>query len=189
MTNQSVVNAIMNNTDGVTKFQTTIDSDHRYIHEGIGFELPVTTATINAAGTYYISLKPAAGCYVHLKPTKIWSSANILKYELYEGSTIDAAGDVATPVNKNRNSTTVSKVTCKTAATTTVDGTLLDIATVDTGGTPSSSSGGAIGGGTDEIVLKPNTQYTVKLTNIGLTTATVGYLGLFWYEETTGVSS
>jgi len=55
--------------------------------------------------------------------------------------------------------------------------------TAGQGSTSGGKSGGVGMGGLNEFVLEPGTDYVISVTNIGPTTASTGYLNLFFYEE------
>lgn len=53
---------------------------------------------------------------------------------------------------------------------------------VGAGGQPQSRAGGSAGA-SEEFVLEPDTDYVISVDNIGATTASTGYLNLFFYDE------
>lgn len=61
-------------------------------------------------------------------------------------------------------------------------GTLVQILGGGTGSAGVANSGGS-GGAEHELVLKPNTEYAVVLTNRSGSTATIITYEFFWYEE------
>jgi hypothetical protein len=69
-------------------------------------------------------------------------------------------------------------------SSTVVDGTQIAQLVAGAGGQAGNSGGGF--GTVAERVLKPNTVYTVKISNIGTSTASTGYYELFFYEEDEG---
>jgi hypothetical protein len=172
--------------DRFTHFIGVIQSDHSYIHDGIGYLINVTSSSINAGSSYNISVTTpkAEDGYIHWRPTNTGSTANMILVELWEGGST-SGGDEVTPMNRNRNSNRTSLVSVKKGATITPT-TLLDSYTVGSaGGTQNRSGGGGVGS-LEEIVFKPSTTYTIKITNIGASTATTAYLTAFWYEESQG---
>lgn len=176
--------------DTFAKFLTVSDNDHRYIHKGQGFVAPGNTGSVAAAGLYYATLvtPPASsGVYVHLRPSQLASTANILLMQVHEGSTVGSLGSAFTPVNCNRNrqAAVLPKSLVYMGSGTVTDGTLIQQWAVGSGGSGSGNSGGGMGA-TQERVLKPSTTYTFKFTNIGTVTATTGYFELFFYEEGMG---
>jgi len=182
-----IYNYYKNFIERFTHFVTVIQSDHAYIHEGLGYIINVTTPSISAAGSYNITITtPAATAgFIHWRPTNTGTTANMVLVEFYEGGTT-TGGTAVSPINKNRNVSRNSIVSVSQGATITPT-TLLDIYTVGAAGGTQSRSGGGSVGSLEEIVLKPSTTYTVRMTNIGTSTATTAYLTAFWYEETMGV--
>ena len=181
-----ITKSSLDQTDKFTGFQCVAQSDHAYIHQGIGFGLSGTTGSLAAAATHSISfITPNNGKYIHWRPTGLSSTANTLQMRLAEESVM-SSGNAATPKNHNRNSHTVSSVTIATAATLTTEGTILQYAQVGGGTNAGNASGGGSDGSAEEWVLKPNTTYSIRFENVGASTATVGYYNLFWYEESSG---
>ena len=178
-----ITQAFSNFMERFTQFVGVIQSDHAYIHDGIGFSGLIETGSISAA--YYIAFTtPAAstGKYVHLRPATISSDANSVKYVLYEGDTF-TGGTAVTAINKNRNSSTAAATTVKKGVTTTPAGDIIAGGIIGSGGRPQSTAGGATGS-EHEIVLKPDTDYILSLNPAGATNV---FLDVFWYEEGTGV--
>jgi hypothetical protein len=141
---------------------------------------------VAAAATYYISLRtPVAttGKYIHLRPIKILSTANLLAVQVYEDS-IFTAGSAATLRNRNRNSPNTALAVFTTAPTGNTDGVLIGQDGAGAAGTANQSGGSA--GESQELVLKPATNYLIKFTNIGTVTATTGYYDISFYEEAKG---
>lgn len=171
--------------DHLTGYQVNVSSDHAYIHQGIGFNLPGESPSVAAGSTYAVALQIPVGSFVHLRPTTWSTTANLGELKMFEGSTF-TSGSAVTPVNHNRNSKNTSKVTCTGGVTATNTSAILLLnETAGTGGNLFSSSGGG-GGQNDEWVLRPGRTYVFQFENIGATTATVFYFNFFWYEELAG---
>jgi len=165
----------------VTKFITTISSDHAYIHDSIAFTISGKTTSIAAAGTYVISFITPATKYIHWRPAFIGSSANILEARLSE-SAVCSGGDSVTPYNRNRAKPRTSGMRAYTAASETTEGAILDYYIAGASGAGINKTGG-VAGADEELVLKLDTMYEFRIENIGTVTATIGYYRLFWYEE------
>jgi hypothetical protein len=176
--------SIITVTDRFVKGPIVVQSDHAYIHDGLGYDALIDAGTIDAA--YNISFKTptvASGKYIHWRPTSITTSADYVQGVLYEGDTY-TDGTAVTPVNRNRNSSNTSTMQAVAKGTTTTPaGTIIDIFGVGSTGRPQARSGNA-SGSEQERVLKQNTIYTLVLTPAGETDVTAT---LFWYEETEGV--
>lgn len=176
--------------DKLAGFISVSDNDHKYIHKGQAFIVAGNTGSLSSGSTYYtiLTTPPAsAEIFVHLRPTQLASTANILLMQVYEGPTVSNAGTGASPVNLNRNrqGIIIPKATVSVGSTISADGTLIQQWAVGAGGSGSGNSGGSAGAGV-ERVLRPETTYAFKFTNIGSTTATTGYYELFWYSEAKG---
>ena len=176
-TSRSVIYQI----DKFTKQQSIMQADHTYIHAGIGFTIAVDLGSISAA-THIGFTTPAAGNYLHFRPASamVTTSADSVEYQLREGITSFASGSAYTPFNRNRNNSNTSGVTILTTTTPVIGSpTLLDTFYVGTAGNPATRSGGA-GGGGEEIIFKPATDYLFTFTPAGATDVT---FSVFWYEE------
>lgn len=181
----SVIALISGMVEKFTGFLSTISSDHNYIHAGKGFSL-INTATINDGVTLKFSFTTpnvradSTKKYIHWRPAGISTSAAGLGYRLYEASTNISGGSVVTPVNRNRDSSKKSQMTIYQGATAT-EGTLIQSMNFGTSGNPVAASGGS-GGADHELVLAPNTAYTISLVNLGGANSSVTW-DFFWYEE------
>lgn len=180
--------AVIEGDEFVTKAVSVIQTDHKYIHYGKAFHSEIQTPSIAAGSSYYIRFKTPANVFVHKRPAAFSSSENIMKYDFFEESTVTANGSSLIPNNRNRLSANDSSVIIGLGASVSSDGLLLESFTVGSGGGTQNRSGGSISGDADEWVLKQNTEYVIKISNIGSSTASIGYLGLFWYEEGSGGS-
>ena len=172
-----------------TGYCATIDSDHAYIHKGLGFQYPCTFSLGNAATKGCIIKTPnadTAGRYIHWRPTRVASSAAAVKIELYESPTYSGGSQLSGIVNMNRNSTrTPENILWDGTLTITDNGDLISIDIVGGGGNPSSVAGGT-GGNENEILLASNKEYLLLFTNITTTTTQIS-ADLYWYEEGQGV--
>jgi len=169
--------------DYFTNNLTTISTDHSYIHQGIAFTSVIQTGSISAAYDICFTTPDLnSNIYIHYRPIGLYTSANFVLFELREADTF-SSGSAVTPINRNRNSLNVSKITTMVKdATCTPAGTLLQSGGIGTSGVPTSRGGGS-SAADQEIVLKPSTNYTLTLTPSGATTCVVE---LFWYEEYKG---
>ena len=178
----------VNQIDQFTKFPIVVQSDHAYIHDGIGYTISGATASIAAGASWTMVIETpllASGKFIHFRPIGFSSTANIMEARIAESTTY-SGGSAVTPWNRNRNSSIASACTVKTGVTITAEGAVkLGYFSAGTGGV-TSRSGGVADGSAEEIVLKPGTTYSITFSNIGTTTATIGYYSIFWYEETAG---
>lgn len=180
------VEVLKESQENLTKYTGTIESDHAYIHKGIGFTSVVDVGSIS--GAYHIAFKTpavASGKFIHWRPTGLQTSANYCKIELREGDSY-SSGTAVTPINRNRLSSKTSFMQSFVKnATATPSGTLLCVSGIGSAGNAAARSGGG-DGASQEIVLKQNTNYIMTITPAGATSVTCE---LFWYEENAGRDS
>lgn len=171
-----------------TGFTSVIQSDHNYIHAGKAYNMPLFIDDLASAGVSYIRLTTPDNLtsYTHFRPIGFSTVASGVLLEFFEEPTLTTQGTTKTPVNRNRNSSKSANTTIGTGATVSADGTLVLSATVGSGGNQAKTGGGSADGSTEEIVLKPSTDYVIKVTNIGAVTTDI-YISVFWYEEGQGV--
>ena len=183
---QYIKNAFVTAIERITGAFRTIETEHAYIHEGIFFE-SYNKFTLAAGATKVVTIKPAAGTYLHYRPTNLVTSADKVTIEFYEGATVTAAtGTAATPSNHNRNSALTSKVTLLDAPTVTANGTkFAQVYIPGATGTGGTRTGASAGVSNSEWVLKPNTVYMVKVIN-GSSGSNDIQINFQWYEESMG---
>ena len=179
--------------ENLTEYVGVIDSDHAYIHNGIGFVLTGST-TIANAGTYKIKFTTpditdndvikSKQRYVHWRPSAITGLSGGITWVLYEESTTISGGSSGTILNLNRNSIKTSNMTAIIGVTVGSDGTQIQIGGSGTAGNVARGAGGT-SGAAQERVLKPNTDYTLTITNLYAGNNVTSY-ELFWYEENEG---
>lgn len=178
----------------LTGYVGVVQSDHAYIHDGIGFHV-TNTVTINDGATLKFQFvtpnpeDPATGKqkYIHWRPSSIGTSAAGVRYTLYEESTSISGGSAVTKLNMNRNSLKTSKIATFNTGVTATEGTAIQFGVFGTAGNPAKAAGGG-GGSENEQVLKGNTAYTINLVNLGGANSAVSY-DFFWYEEEKGLDA
>lgn len=177
--------------DKFTGFFTTISGDHRYTHEGLGYTFCGKTANLpDIASAESIQFTTPVSnhlneVFIHLRPPSIASVASAVEMRLSEGSTV-TGGSAGVPINKKRTRPNNSLCTIKTGVTLSVEGTVIGLGIAGGGGSVQSIQGGAGGATADkEIILKPNTTYTLTIANL-TATDTVAYYEIDWYEEKRG---
>jgi len=168
----------------LTGYSAVIDSDHAYIHDGIAYTAIIDLGTISAATKIgFTTPTVASGKYVHWRPIGLQTSADYVKFELYEGDSF-TGGTAASVINRNRlSSNTTGMQNFDSGVTVTPAGTVIQHGGVGTSGNPATRSGGG-GSAAEEIVLKQNTDYVVQITPDGSTDVV---MELFWYEESAGL--
>jgi len=162
--------------DASTESLQVIDYAHHEIHSGSHFYIKNYMDLTNAQVFDFLAVTPDTLKWAHmLVEFNFEAEAHI---QVYEGTTTSNDGTTVTPVNRNRNSSTTPTVSIYHTPTVTDVGTL--IAGYKTG------SGNKVGGeirGSNELILKQNTKYLIRLTNDTALNNWVDYLA-DWYEHT-----
>lgn len=166
--------------DDATNTLQVIPYEHHEIHAGSHFFYTDFDNDVDTGSPkYYRLTTPNTTKWVHLITTLYSDGAGT--WELFENPTVNAAGNVATTFNSNRNSATTAGLVVATDPTSTSDGTLL--MTFRTGsGTTLPTRIGSENSRENEIILKQNEDYFIKFTPDS-DNAKVK-LGLEWYEHT-----
>lgn len=114
------------------------------------------------------------------------SSEKETLWEFYEGVTIDTAGVNLQPRNNNRNSSNTSGMTVGGILNTSTvnanaDTGILSASLIATGTIGSGPTSGGVSARSEEIILKQNTSYSLRIT-----ASVAGYTNytLEWYEHT-----
>ena len=176
----SLVQKLENGTTALTGADAPlimVDVNHQRNHDGrawLAWRLYPASAPLVAGDSCNIVLA-AAGVRPHLTIDAVL--AGDAELYVYEGATT-TGGTLFTPVNRNRNYTTSSNVAMAINPTVTGTGTLID-AQFLAGGIGKKAGGG--GEQSLEYVLKPLTNYLVRMTNVNGTNH-AGHLQLEWYE-------
>lgn len=177
----SLVQKLENGTAALTGADApliTVDVNHQRNHDGrayLAWRLYPASAKLVAGTSCDIVMASAAGVRVHLSIDAVL--AGDAELYIYEDATT-TGGTLFTPVNRNRNYTTASNVAMAINPTVTGTGTLID-AQFLAGGVGKKAGGG--GEQSLEYVLKPLTNYLIRMTNVNGTDH-AGHLQLEWYE-------
>ena len=163
--------------DTSTHTLQTIDYAHHEIHTGSHF-MYTDSVELGAASQDYLITTPNTTKWAHM--IFVMDGSAITQFRLYEGSDKVGTTDVAVG-NNNRNSTTLPGVTIhKGTSGGTTDGTLIH---QYKGGSATNQSRGESGSRNDEeIILKQNTKYILRVTAFAADTLT--NIKLEWYEHT-----
>lgn len=161
--------------------------DHHEVHDGDSYDAYVYDADLDGAEIISISFTtPNTTSYLHMVSSAQNSSTSL--FEIGEGATVTAgSGTDRACYNRRRTSSNTSgiKSLAETPAvskytyngTITNMGTTLYQAVVGTG----RFGGGTATRGTAELILKPNTVYSFRLT--GIADNGVASIDLTWYEH------
>lgn len=158
----------------------SINVAHGELHEGNFYHVH-KTATLNSTNTLEMRIAPANGmteCHLVIR----MQSSLAATLQVYEGTgKTHAAANAITPTNRNRNSKSASVATVCHTPDGSGDGTEILAFVCGTGGALTGAGGDRSDG--QEIILKRNTAYLVRVTS-GSNTNPVN-ISLEWYEERT----
>lgn len=168
---------LLDNASDLSGALINISLEHSKIHQGIGWEVSIETGNIASGTNYYILFRTAAGYRPHLRSYDFIATDAPITIRLFESPTTSTNGDNVIARNRNRNYTDTNGVTVYTQPTVTNDGTLLETDYLASAG---NKIGGNAGSFYEEWVLKPSTDYVVKITN-GSNNTVTGFFNAFWY--------
>lgn len=159
----------------------SIGTAHHRIHQGRFFTAEIVDEAVLAAAVFdgLIVLGDESAHLVFAV-----SSESNARLQFFEDTVTSADGNQNVPMNHNRYSTRVSALSLYDTPTVTSVGTQLDGDKVILAG--KTKSGGSNVGSFLEYILKANTKYLVRLTNLGSQTAVMS-IALHFYEPTTPV--
>ena len=190
--------AVVNVVEDYTGGYRMINTDHGYIHDGIGFKANFYIASLADSATVSFLFHTPEELYVHFKNLQISGLGSSVKVEIFRGTTanpleINSEGVTATELlsqsNLNDNSDTESGVSITKTPTYTdsKEGEVWDVLIMP-GDTTANRPSVAETTSNDnvEVVMKPDTPYVIKLINLTETAATQLYFSAYWYEEAMG---
>jgi len=164
--------------DLVTHMLQAIDHAHHKAHEGAHFFYTDSVAIDSGVSQDYLITAPDTAKWSHLGFE--FDGTAITSLVLYEGADRDGTA-LQVIVNNNRNSATAATTTVyKGTSGGTTDGTAIYR---HAGGTATSAERNGINEGSgQEIILKQNTKYLLRITSG--TNGNLTNLRLEWYEHT-----
>lgn len=169
----------LGNTIGVDKATRSIqivDYAHHEIHEGDHYFIKGWMDLTNAQVFDFLATTPNTLKWAHM--IVAFSSEAESHITIYEGTTTSADGTAVTAVNRDRNSTNTAALVVTHTPTVTNVGT--QIASYKMGSMQ--KAGGEVRGN-NELVLKQNTKYLIRITNDTALNNWLDYLA-DWYEHT-----
>lgn len=161
--------------DNSTLALNTIDYSHHEIHSGSSFFIREVDTLASGTAKTFVIITPNTTKWAHM--ILALEASGELQGTLTEGVTV-VGGTAITVFNRNRNSLTAAGVILKHTPDSATGGTVLESVQV--------GEGRKIGGDSsslEEIMLKQNTTYTVKMTNLAGADNIVNFL-VSWYEHT-----
>jgi hypothetical protein len=163
---------------------TAIDYSHNELHEGNLFAVCYSTSVLGASSYYHIQINAnSTRKEVHFKPASINNSGGIVRVRVIEmttASTMTASTVATIPINQNRNSTNIAETGVLIGPTNI--GTSSVICDFYCGSTGSVMQRGMEHAEfDDEIILKLNTTYVLRVDNLG--TDGLSSIVIKWYEN------
>ena len=157
-----------------------VESEHAHIHRGKGFTCSNSLIIANDVTEDNIIWVPA-GVNPHMRVYRLDVDATPFDITAYEGPfTIVNSGMLCPPKNLNRASSNVSSVGFSVVASVTlVVGSFTQLSYQRI--TAAKQTGGSEPNAVTEWILKSNTEYLIRNTNVGAGAAPAGIF-LFWYE-------
>lgn len=159
----------------------TIDQEHLMVHMGNAYKVVDRSTIDDSGGTtphkYYLINVPAS-VYPHLRYVQVSSDGGPFDVQLSQGPT-DTGGVALTPQNCNRNYTNSAGTVWKRDPSVTLEGTVIDDILV-----PATKQQGGFNLDTpDENILKPSTEFLIKITNNTSGAGTSNFvMRAFFYE-------
>jgi hypothetical protein len=189
--NELVVNLpIEDLTGGVEE----INTDHSLIHKGYGLCASIYLATLAPNAIKIWRFKGPTTRFAHIKSLHVNSQGAPLKIELIKNATITNQGSeiVGAIQNLNDNSLVTAQSKLYDSAVAYTGGNVWCTVIVNGSTTnQSTSSGSFVQNINQEYITKTgDTNYIIKITNLSATdTASHLMFGMFFYEETQGISN
>jgi len=174
--------------ESVTGGLIIINSDHAQHHLGNGYKTYLEFTSLAANGTLNYCFTTGAGVYVHMKSIDLSVLGSSCKAEILIGASVTVDTGTAVALNNTNHNTTKTAVSTFKASPTYTGGTSWHQVQVLADSTAqNNASAKSSVNENDELVLKPNTKYILKITNNGTDAITRGFVSIFMYEEAEGI--
>ena len=174
--------------ESVTKGIRIINSDHGQHHLGNGYKGYIDLATLASSASLEYCLTTSENVYVHSKNWTIQAMDSSVKVEILTGATVSSNEGTAVSLSNTNNITTnTASTTIKASPTYTGGSTWHMFACFADSTNQVVGIGHATTSENDELVLKPDTEYIIKITNTGASTVSAGLVTIFFYEEEDGL--
>jgi len=149
--------------DASTNSLQIVDYAHHEIHGGSHYYVKSYDELGSTDTVEFVITIPNTTTWAHLLFSL--ESTGETQIDIYEGASGVSGGTTVTPINNNRNSVSTSVLTIvKDPTSITSDGTLISASLVGIASTPSKTLGGEVGR-EDEIILKQNETYLIRVTS------------------------
>lgn len=189
--------SVVNQNEGITGFQGSIDTDHANIHYKAGYVFSAKIASIAASATKSYRIKGPSELFAHMKNLKVGGFGASLHVKLVKGATTDAAGSALTNGqdgfhNLNHNGTDAPESAIYENSTRTATGYIWDqeITYGDTTGNKGDGSNFLQTPNLEYVSKSGDENYFIEITNLdGANAATNVLIKFFMYEESQGFSN
>lgn len=168
---------IFSDAQDVSKALTTMDLEHRRIHDGLAWSVSIDCGSIDSLAKKYILFKNTTE-YMHFRSYTFEAIDGPFLVKLFENPTITADGTLQVEKNRKTMASDDSSLEVYLSPTVTSNGTLLEYDIL--GG--SFKSGGSVSGTFQEWILDLNTSYLLELHNVGNQISTNNVVNAFWYR-------
>jgi hypothetical protein len=174
--------------EGVTGGLKIINSDHALHHKGYGYKAYIDFTSLTSGTSLHYCFHSAEELYCHVKAIELSVLDSSCKIEILTGADVTVNTGTAIPFNNTNAITTDTATSTLKASPTYTGGDVWHKATILLSSTAQSKPTASTGvNENDEIVLDKDTDYIIKVTNIGTSTITRGYVNIFMYEEPLGL--
>lgn len=170
------LNVSLDQVEETTNSVKTITYSHAALHAGEHYYIKGTEEIIKDSAKEILIVTPDTASWAHMTIGVETLDSTII-IELFEGTTTSADGSEITANNRNRNVSDNNSTVIYDTPTITADGTLLHTIRLGSGKT---TGGGARD--SEEIILKQNTKYLLRITEPNVANTHVNW-NFDWYEH------
>jgi hypothetical protein len=178
-TNRRVGDALVDGGSGIPIWMTL---EHHEIHEGNGWELFQEALLVAASASMKTEIRTGAD-EVHLKQIRVWLDGAIARFEILQDPTIGTPGTLASNVvNRNRAQPLAlpGDLTFWSNAGAITGGSVLESGLIGGGAGVGQTANALAGQDELEYVLKPNSKYIVRISNLDASARNFS-MNLFFY--------
>ena len=165
--------------DAVTEAIMTVSYAHHETHAGSHFNYRDSYALAKNAVQEHLIITPNTTSWAHMI-FGVAASGGQVDVEIFEGTITSANGSVEPVMNRNRNSLNANTTLLYDSPTVTSDGTRISKQTF---GVDDKKSAGGGSRDSEEIMLKQNTKYLFRVTEMNVADAVINF-DFDWYEHT-----
>lgn len=152
----------LGNIDPRSGYLTVMNEVHGLTHAGKFFFTEINNDSLSDNDTLEYYIEPN-NVVTHLRV--VGHTSGTSRLEIFEDTTVTAAGTSVTPVNMNRKSSNTANTAVYRDPTVDADGNVI-YSTLNPGGRRNRSFGSE-SGGFEELILDDEKAYLIRLTNLG----------------------